>query len=268
MNNFVKEFHASQFSNAAQWFHFCGSCQLEICETCHHSARQTHSSVVDRGAWRCQQCAPSHLCTHRDWAAPPTKTKVIRTDDGEPTSPDHKGVGSKEYLQPQAKESCSKTLKPVVCEGVLPPPTNIRGRVSSMLQNPVLARFLGSPMQRVASLLLISVFTITLFADSFERYENHPIDALYLQVDNMDILHDQKQAIRALRNLFISNQALSQNPVPFDDFLLGVSGILDDQQFMTLMGKPKSERQKLRYQLRQIRAEMAGQGTGLDISLR
>jgi len=105
-------------------------------------------------------------------------------------------------------------------------------------------------------------------ANSFDRMEPRPIQDLYLKIDRLDLGDDQRTALRAVRNLFIEEKALEGDPIDQGEFLMTVAGILTDQQFRAFLGQPKSEQQKLRYQLRQIRAEMALHGERKSLSRR
>jgi hypothetical protein len=123
-------------------------------------------------------------------------------------------------------------------------------------------RFFGSRRRGRVSIFLLSLITACILVHSFDQMRPGPIDELYQKIDRLDLDHSQRIALRAIRNLFVEEVALEEHPVETSDFLLSISGILTEEQFRSISGQPKDERQKLRYELRQIRADMALQGEG------
>ena len=95
-----------------------------------------------------------------------------------------------------------------------------------------------------------------------------PIQDLYLKIDRLDLNSQQRVALRAVRNLFVEEKCLGELDTSESEFLLAVAGILTDDQFREFSGNAKNDRQKLRYELRQIRAEMVLHGEGDSLTRR
>ena len=129
-----------------------------------------------------------------------------------------------------------------------------------MTNNALTQRFFGTPLRKRASVFLLAITTTCLLAHSFDIMPPSPIQDLYQKLERLDLEPQQRTALRAVRNLLIEEQALEEIPVDQDQLLLSIAGILTEEQFQSFSGKPKDARQKLRYELRQIRAEMAHRG--------
>ncbi|MBA4683374.1 MAG: hypothetical protein H2076_00065 [Planctomycetes bacterium] len=118
-------------------------------------------------------------------------------------------------------------------------------------------RFFGSRLRSNLSIFLLSLTTACILQHSFDQLRLNPIQEMYQKIDQLPLEDSQRVALRAIRNLYVEESALETGSEITSDFLLSVSGILTEDQFLEVSGKAKDERQKLRYELRQIRAEMA-----------
>ena len=129
-------------------------------------------------------------------------------------------------------------------------------------------RFFGSHRRSVVSIFLLSIITASLLSHSFDQMKPRPIQDLYLKIDRLDLNSQQRVALRAVRNLFVEEKCLGELDTSESEFLLAVAGILTDDQFREFSGNAKNDRQKLRYELRQIRAEMVLHGEGDSLTRR
>lgn len=126
-----------------------------------------------------------------------------------------------------------------------------------MTNTTLIDRFFGSRLRSRVSIFLLSLTTACILNHSFGQMSLSPIHEMYQKIDQLELNDSQRVALRAIRNLHVEESALEQNSGHIPDFLLSVSGILTEDQFLAISGQPKDDRQKLRYELRQIRAEMA-----------
>ena len=137
-----------------------------------------------------------------------------------------------------------------------------------MTKTDLIQRFFGSHLRSRASIFLLAIITASLLTHSFDSMTPSPIQNLYQKIERLDLEPEQRKALRAVRNLLIEEQALADHPVNRDQVLLSIAGILTEKQFHDFSGKAKDARQKLRYELRQIRAEMALHGEEHFLSRR
>ena len=115
---------------------------------------------------------------------------------------------------------------------------------------------------RVAPCLFLLTLLISLLSMGLDARHVSQFDELFHNIDRQDLDPQQRIPIRALRNRIRDEQV--QMPTNFStqshqfvsEFLLCASGILDDQQFHKATGRPKSPQQQLRYELRQLHAEI------------
>ena len=115
---------------------------------------------------------------------------------------------------------------------------------------------------RVAPCLFLLALFISLLSMGLDASHPSQLDELFHNIDRQDLDPQQRIAIRALRNRIRDEQFQmatnfsTQSHQFVREFLLCASGVLDDQQFHKATGAPKNPQQQLRYELRQLHAEI------------
>ena len=115
---------------------------------------------------------------------------------------------------------------------------------------------------RVAPCLFLLAFVMSLLSMGLDAGSFSQLDELFQNIDRQSLKPEQRIAIRALRNRIREEQL--QMPAPLaghshqfvDEFILCASGVLDDQQFHKATGTLKNPQQQLRYEIRQLHAEI------------
>ena len=106
-------------------------------------------------------------------------------------------------------------------------------------------RFFGSRLRSNVSIFLLSLTAACILQHSFDQLRLSPIQEMYQKIDQLPLEDSQRVALRAIRNLYIEETALETGSEITSDFLLSVSGILTEDQFLEISGRAKDERQKL-----------------------
>ncbi|MEC9475914.1 MAG: hypothetical protein VX764_02620 [Planctomycetota bacterium] len=115
---------------------------------------------------------------------------------------------------------------------------------------------------KVAPCLFVAAVVMSLLSMGLEASNPADIDHLFQSIDRQDLNSSQRIAMRALRNRFLEERVQNSRKVAegsrqfVNEFLLCASGVLDDQQFQLAIGVAKNPRQQLRYEIRQLHAEI------------